>query len=252
MRVFAGIIGLIWKVYILLIFSSTALLFYPLIVPFLFSEKVKKIAFRFFVAWSWVFRILTLYVVCRIENAKLPEGPCMIVANHASYLDIFLMPSLMARRPFIFLGKAELLRYPLIKTYFKYLNVPVYRDSKIKAARSIVQASQMVEKGWSVVVFPEGGILDAPKPSLHPFKPGAFLIAKSGSLPIVPVTFLNNFQLFSDPTELLGVAGPGISKVRIHQAISKEEVEHLSVQELSARCFRTIESALKDYYPEMK
>jgi 1-acyl-sn-glycerol-3-phosphate acyltransferase len=78
------------------------------------------------------------------------------------------------------------------------------------------------------------------------FKQGAFQLAKSLSIPIVPITFTNNHKLFSDPTELLGRAHPGISKVFIHEFISKDEVDRLSQNELTKRCFDTINAPILD------
>ena len=52
------------------------------------------------------------------------------MANHTSYLDIFLMYSILPKYPFVFLGKSEILSYPLIGTFFKDLNVPVDRKDK--------------------------------------------------------------------------------------------------------------------------
>ena len=252
LKVFAGIIGLVWKLYILIVFTLTALLFYPLITPLLTTTKNKKRAAKLFVWWSRVFRVLTFYPIKRVANAKLPDGPFIIVANHASYLDIFLMPSLFSRTPILFLGKAELLSYPLIKTYFENLHIPVFRGNRLKAAKSVVKAKNEIKEGWSIVIFPEGGIHDGPKPDLAPFKRGAFQIAKSAGVPIVPVTFLNNFQLFSDPTEILGLAGPGISKVIIHPFINVDEINEMEVEELRERCFTIINNSLIERYPHLK
>jgi 1-acyl-sn-glycerol-3-phosphate acyltransferase len=80
------------------------------------------------------------------------------------------MYSIFPKHPFLFLGKDEILTYPIIKTYFKGLNIPVYRKDKRKAAISFIQAKKAVRDGWSIVIFPEGGIPDENKPALIPFK----------------------------------------------------------------------------------
>lgn len=252
MKLFRGILGLIWKLYILIVFSITALLFYPFITVLLNSDKNKQKAFKLFVIWSWIVRIVCLYFVRKIENNQLPDGQCVIVANHASYLDIFLMPSLFPNKPFLFLGKAEILKYPLLRTYFKRLNIPVYRDNKLKAARSIVQAIEEGRKGWSFVIFPEGGIPDDPHPYLGPFKSGAFQLAKSLETPIIPVTFVNNFLLFSDPEYILGPASPGLSKVHIHKAIPVSVIAESSLHELSDMTREVILKGLRQHFPELK
>ncbi len=250
MRKVLGIFGLCWKLHIGVTFVVTAIFFYPIIFPFLFSEKGKVRAFKLFVAWSWVFRILCLYFVKKVKNEKLPDGPYLIVANHISYLDIFFMYSIFPRQHFLFLGKSEILSYPLIKTYFKRLNIPVYRGNRIKAAKSLVHAAREVKKGWSMVIFPEGKIPDE-NPKMARFKAGAFQLAKTVNLPIVPVTFTNNHLLFSDPTFILGPARPGVSKVHVHQFIPAEKVAELDQEELIKECFDLVNQPIIDRYGEL-
>jgi len=251
-RTLVGILSLLWKLYIAFIFAVTALLFYPLIAPQLSSESGKRRAFRLFVVWSWVVRLLCLYFVDKKLNNPLPQAPYIIIANHASYLDIFLMHSLLSKNRFLFLGKSEILSYPLIKTYFKRMNIPVYRSSAVKSARALVIAAKEVKKGWSLVIFPEGGIPDDDNPRMVPFKEGAFQLAKSLNIPIVPVTFTNNYRLFSDPSQVFGPARPGISHVYIHPFISAEEVKSMSKNELSARCFDLVNGPLLECHPHLR
>ena len=252
MKLIVGIPGLIWKLYIAVIFTVTAIFFYPFIRPLLGTTKGQRRAFRVFVTWSWTFRILCLYGVRRVESNPLPEGPYIILANHSSYLDIFLMYSILPGHPFLFLGKSELLQYPLIRAYFKRMNIPVFRNNRVKAARSLMHAAKEVKNGWSIMIFPEGGIPDDDHPRMIPFKTGAFQLAKNLKVPIVPVTFTNNYKLFSDPTNILGRAHPGISKVYIHEYISAESIAEMTDQELKLKCFEIINGPLLQTHPELK
>lgn len=252
MKVLLGVMGLIWKLYIAVIFAITALLLYPIIRPQLGSDKGRKRAFKVFVAWSWMFRILCLYGVKRVKSEPLPKAPYIILANHASYLDIFLMYSILPNHPFLFLGKSELLAYPIIKAYFKHMNIPVFRRSRVKAAKSLIRASQEVKNGWSIMIFPEGGIPDKQAPKMIRFKDGAFQLAKNLKLPVVPITFTNNYKLFSDPSEILGVARPGLSRVYIHETISPEKVEEMEVSELRKYCFEIINGPILEEHPHLE
>ena len=250
MKFVLGVIGLLWKLYILVIFTITAIFFYPIIRLQLGSMEKQRKAFKAFVAWSRVFKVLCFYGVKKIQSSPLPQGPYLILANHSSYLDIFLMYSVMPDHPFLFLGKSEILKYPLIRAYFKRMNIPVYRNDKLKSAKAFIKAKSEVKNGWSIMIFPEGGIPDE-NPKMIPFKNGAFQLAKSLHVPIVPITFTNNFELFSDPTHILGRAHPGISKVHIHQYISSEEVANMEIAELSQKCFDIINQPILDEYPEL-
>jgi 1-acyl-sn-glycerol-3-phosphate acyltransferase len=250
MKVFAGIIGFIWKCWVAIVFFVFAILFYPFFLVLVANEKWKKGGFYIYILWSWMIRIFCLYGVKKVRRSPLPPAPYIIISNHSSYLDIFLMYSIFPKNPFLFLGKGEILSYPIVRTYFKSLNIPVHRKDRGKAAKSFIQAKKEAENGWSLVIFPEGGIPDHHNPKMMPFKDGAFKLAKSLSMPIIPLTFTNHFHLFSDPTHLLGPAHPGISRVYIHPTITPDEMADLSVKELKELCFERINEPLRKEYPE--
>jgi 1-acyl-sn-glycerol-3-phosphate acyltransferase len=105
---------------------------------------------------------------------------------------------------------------------------------------------QAIKDGWSLVIFPEGGIADDHLPQMMPFKNGAFKLAKQAQVPIVMVTFLDHFHLFTDPGKILGSAGPGISRVIFHPIIELSEINKMTLEELKNHCFQTIESPLRE------
>lgn len=240
MKTIRGILGLLFKIYVGAIFLLTLLIFYIPIFILLTRESWKKKAFTVHIVWCYAFRILACFHVSYKKCGKLPEGPYIIIANHASYLDIFIMYSIMPKHPFLFMGKSEILKYPLMKTLFKRLNIPVFRKDRVKAAKSFIQAKKALANGWSIIIFPEGTIPDENHPHMIPFKEGAFKLAKSAKVPLVPITFTNNYYLFSDPECILGPARPGISHVYRHDYISVETVEKLSAEELMQLAFDII------------
>lgn len=244
MNTIKGVLGFIYKIYIALVFIFSLLLYYLPILLLKQSEKTKKKAFTVFWLWSWTVRIFAMVHVRFVKRVKLPDGPYIIISNHASYFDIFLMYSIFPEHEFLFLGKSEILDYPLVKTFFKGLNIPVFRKDRLKAAKSFVQAKKAIEQGWSLIIFPEGGIPDDNLPNMKEFKEGAFKLAKAAKVPLVPVTFMNHYKLFSDPDKLLGEAHPGISKIYQHDIIDVETIEKLSVLELKDFCFSLIASKL--------
>jgi len=252
MRIVTAPFSLLWKLHIAIVFLLTTILFYPLILPFLFSEKSKKHSFKFFVAWSWCVRIFCFYFVVKKLDNPLPKGPYIIIANHMSYLDIFLMPSIFPKNRFLFLGKSEILKYPLIKTYFKRLNIPLFRKNPIKSAKALIRSKQEMKKGWSLIIFPEGSIPDVDLPKMIEFKEGAFQLAKSCRAPIVPVTFTNNHKLLSDPSHVFGPARPGNSYVHVHPFITVDEVKSLTKSELKDKCFDLIKGPIAKQYPDLQ
>ncbi|MGB0165544.1 MAG: lysophospholipid acyltransferase family protein, partial [Luteibaculum sp.] len=123
------------------------------------------------------------------------EGVKIYCPNHSSYLDIIVC-YLVIPHKFLFLGKAELLRWPLFRIFFKHMDIAVNRGNKLQAARSVVQCGKALKTGWSLVIFPEGTI-SKKAPELFPFKPGAFKIAEQFNVDIVPVSFVGNWRVLN-------------------------------------------------------
>lgn len=233
----------LWKLYIGIMFAITLVLFYPIFLIFLSNETLKPYTFKLNVFWSRLMRMLCFYGV-EVEGGSIPkDSPFILCANHTSYLDIFLMYSAFPDHKFLFMGKSEILSYPLIKTFFKRLNIPVYRNNRIKAARSFIQARKEMKNGWSIVIFPEGGIPDE-TPYVIPFKDGAFQLAKAANVGIQAITFVDNYYLFSDPENIFDGAMPGLSRILVHSFISKEEVLEKTSKELNEKTYQFISSPL--------
>ena len=252
MRWIIYILSFFWKIYIAIIFCVFAVLLYPVFILLLSVKKWRKKTFNVFTFWSWVIRVLCFYPVKRIIDSPIPKGPYIVVANHTSYLDIFLMYSILPKYPFVFLGKSEILSYPLIGTFFKDLNVPVDRKNKKKSRKSYFEAIKKVEQGYSLIIFPEGGYGSKGLPKMRPFKQGSFRLAKTLNVPLIPITFTNNFKLFSDPTLFKATAHPGFVRTYIHPHISVEEIQKMEISELCDYCFDIINAPLLKEYPHLK
>lgn len=232
-----------WKLYIGIAFVVTLLLFYPIFILLLSYEQLRKYTFPMNVFWSRVMRVLCFYAIEVDGEVKRKKEPFIICANHTSYLDIFLLYSVMPNNRFIFMGKSEILSYPLVKTFFKRLNIPVDRSDRIKAARSFIQARNAMQKGWSIVIFPEGGIPEE-TPYLIPFKNGTFQLAKATKVGIQPVTYVNNYYLFSDPETIFRPAMPGLAFIAVHPFISAEEVSAKNIDELNKKVYDAVNRCL--------
>jgi 1-acyl-sn-glycerol-3-phosphate acyltransferase len=70
--------------------------------------------------------------------------------------------------------------------------------------------------GFSVCIFPEGGVPDDVEILLDSFKDGAFRLAIEHNIPIAPMTFHDNKRRFS--YEFFS-GSPGKMRVKIHKII---------------------------------
>ena len=167
----------------------------------------------------------------------------IICANHKSYLDIVLM-YLVIDHDFAFLGKAELLKWPVLRFFFKRgIDIPVYRGSRTKAAKCIALAHQEIKRGRSVVIFPEGG-WDNSETQMRKFKNGAFQLAIDTGCPILPVIFKNNYDLFTDLTDFSGNSKPGYANAVVHHPISTDQLSRKDLVTLKDKTFNVIQQEL--------
>jgi len=232
----------VYKVYFALVFFGSLVLLY---VPFrilLFRPKRYQKAFKLKRAWAFFLQVAT-GTPLRIERrAVLPPAPYIICCNHSSYLDIVQMYNVVPEY-FLFIGKYELLRWPLFNMFFKGMNIAVNRGSHVEAAKAFRRAAKALDRGTSLAIFPEGTI-PGTTPRMKPFKDGAFKLAIEKQVPIVPVTFLDHWRLFGEPTDVMSRARPGIARAVVHPAIPTQGLTMDDLVDLRAQVFRTIETPL--------
>jgi 1-acyl-sn-glycerol-3-phosphate acyltransferase len=120
-----------------------------------------------------------------LENID-PQKSYILVSNHQSTFDILAFLGYLPIQ-FRWTAKAELFRIPFMGWAMSRIGyIPIERSSPKKAYRSMLRAAEVVRKGMSVIIFPEG--TRSPNGNLQPFKKGVFLIALKSQAPILPIT----------------------------------------------------------------
>jgi len=115
---------------------------------------------------------------------RIPEGQCVIVANHASYLDGLVMTAALPPR-FGFVIKREMSQVPLAGLLLKRLGSQfVERFHKHRGAADARRMMRTAANGHSLVFFPEGTF--SLRPGLLKFHTGAFVTAARAGCPVVP------------------------------------------------------------------
>jgi 1-acyl-sn-glycerol-3-phosphate acyltransferase len=120
-----------------------------------------------------------------IDESLLPSGACVVVANHASYLDgIVLKAALPAR--FSFVIKKEFSRVPLAGLLLRRIGSEfVDRFNRHAGGMDARRLLKAADAGQALAFFPEGTFLA--EPGLGKFHSGAFAIAARVNLPVVPL-----------------------------------------------------------------
>jgi 1-acyl-sn-glycerol-3-phosphate acyltransferase len=112
------------------------------------------------------------------------RGGAVIVANHASLIDILVLFDLF--RPFKWVSKAENFKLPFIG-WNMHLNgyVPLKRGDRASVEAMLARCDELLEQGNPVLFFPEGTRTKDGR--LQPFKDGAFELAVRHGVPLVGV-----------------------------------------------------------------
>jgi len=157
------------------------------------------------------------------------DRPYIVCPNHTSNLDITAM-CILVKNEYCFMGKDELLDSFVTRLFFRTVDIPVKRESKMSSFRAFQKAVERIKQGISLIIFPEGAIAHHYPPVVNEFKSGAFRLAIELKIPIIPVTSLNTWQLFYDDGVKYG-SRPGICHIYVHKPI---ETAHLSIDDADA------------------
>jgi 1-acyl-sn-glycerol-3-phosphate acyltransferase len=136
---------------------------------------------------------------------RLPPGQCVVVCNHASYLDGIVLTAALPPR-FGFVIKREMARVPFAAALLKRLGSEfVERFDRQRGARDARRVLRNATQGHSLVFFPEGTFTRTP--GLLKFHTGAFASATRAHCPLVPVV-LRGTRRALPPSRALPRPGP--------------------------------------------
>ena len=204
--------------------------FYPFL--YFYSRKPERypVLNRYRKGFGWLSSALAgIFYRYRYQAPISWDRPYIVCANHTSNLDITAV-TLMMQGNFAFMGKEELVRNPVLGIFFKTIDIPVNRESKIASFRAFKKADEYLKNGMSMVIFPEGKIGNEYPPILHEFKNGPFRLAIEHQIPIIPIHIDHLWELMWDDGFKYG-SKPGVGTLWVHQPI---ETSGLSVEDADA------------------
>jgi long-chain acyl-CoA synthetase len=188
-----------------------------------------RLAIYYTLAWPATYLLAAPRIQGR-ENLCGMRGPVLVISNHVTYLDIaWVLPALPARlrhrlatamggerlarmrRPSndlnLFERFMERLSYYLVLSLFNVFPLP----QKSGFLQSFSFAGNLADRGWSVLVFPEGQTtVDG---TMLPFRAGIGLLAKQLRIPVVPIRLSGLYdmrkaeRLFARPGHVRAVIG---------------------------------------------
>jgi long-chain acyl-CoA synthetase len=170
--------------------------------PWNWAMQAGRVAFIELVLRPVVWLLGAPRVVC--DGAELPDAPVLVIANHVTAYDgaliLYALPAKMRRRVAAAMS-GEMLddmrrarnqantvanyfgpaAYWLLTALFNVFPLPRARGFR----RSFAHAGEAMDRGYSVLIFPEG--TRSRDGRIHAFRPGIGLLATQSRVPIVPV-----------------------------------------------------------------
>lgn len=186
----------------------------------------------FVTRWVWTPVLCAVSgVVVRLhgkENILMNETR-VYAANHASQFDIVAMCRVMPLTLF-YIVKMELKKIPIVGWYIYLLgHIFVDRKNHESAQQSMRAAAKKIKEGKNIISFAEG--TRSKTGELLMFRRGPFIIAKEGSIDVVPVAIQGSHHVLPSGSFVIR---SGVINIYIGSAIKFSEYQNMSVEELAA------------------
>ncbi|RCK57713.1 putative 1-acyl-sn-glycerol-3-phosphate acyltransferase [Candida viswanathii] len=139
-----------------------------------------------------------------IKNGHyLRDLPAIVVSNHQSALDIFVLGQIF--QPGYTVTSKKSLKYVPFLGWFMALSGTFFLDrSKSAAARKVLNSAliQLKDNGRALFIFPEGTRSGFEELDMLQFKKGAFHLAREAGIPIIPVVVSNTSPIFNSKRKI--------------------------------------------------
>lgn len=220
MKIFKFPFWILYRIWFYILVTLPILLLFPLLLISILKEEWYPYFFKLARLWAKIILVGMGFHWSIHKNQEMdPLKSYMFIANHTSMADIMLM-LVTVKNPFVFVGKAELAKMPIFGFFYKRTCILVDRSSEKSRKAVFLRAQKRLNQGLSICIFPEGGV-PYEDIIMDDFKDGAFRLAISHQIPIVPITFLDNKKRFS---YVFFSGSPGKMRVVLHKFLSTENL----------------------------
>ena len=207
--------------------------------------RMRRVGEALIQLWSRAFLLVPpmSYTVTGTEHIE-PGTQYFFLSNHLSNFDVPLLFRAIPT-PIRYLAKKELYKIPV---FAQALNVAgIVKIDRGAGARSYAAINEGVarakENGYSLIVFPEG--TRSRDGDLHPFKKGAFRMAISTQLPVVPVTVNGTWEVWPPGSKLFY---KGSASVVIHEPIPTAGMTAKDINVLRTKVYDVVEAQFRTLY----
>ncbi len=174
-----------------------------------------------------------------LEN--IPEGPVVFVSNHQGNFDIPIFGTAIPTHQLAFVAKASLKKLPFYGNWIRDIrSVFMEREDARAALKAIQEGVDLLKKGFSLVMFPEG--TRARSSNMAEFKKGSLRLATKAGVPVVPVTLNGSYKAFEEK----GLVCPCEVDFYIHPAIDTASLSKVEANDLAATVEQIVRTKLEE------
>jgi 1-acyl-sn-glycerol-3-phosphate acyltransferase len=139
---------------------------------------------------------------------KIPEGACVCIANHASYLDGPILTAALPAR-FTFVVQDGAAHWPLLGKTIQKMGVTfVNRQDARAGAKQMRELISRLQGGESFAIFPEGTFVA--ESGILPFKKGGLAMAQKAGVPLVVAAIVGSRNILAEGQRWIGYGPPTI------------------------------------------
>ncbi len=152
------------------------------------------------------------------ENLKGFKGPAIFIGNHSSHMDFFVLFQALPERfrlrtawggaadRWFLKGRKGLKRQP----WYMTLTMNVFPVQRGGGRGALSYAEELIDKGWSLVIFPEGTRTTTGK--FGQFRHGVSILALAKNLPVVPI-WMDGLREMRPKGSTETLPGPALARI---------------------------------------
>ncbi|MEI2765403.1 MAG: HAD-IB family hydrolase [Dermatophilaceae bacterium] len=171
------------------------------------------------------------------------DRPAVFLINHQSALIDLLVGATVLREDVTALAKKEIKQMPVVGPMMGYAQFAfVDRADSTQAREALKEALDLIERGVSVVVAPEG--TRSYTPEVGAFKKGAFYLAREAQVPVIPIVVRNSGQIMWRDNK---TARPGRIEVAVKEPFRVEGTGQQPIDRATALMHRLYVDSLESW-----
>lgn len=176
-----------------------------------------------------------------LENIA-QDRPQIFVANHSGLHDIL---SLAAYLPiqFRWIAKKSLFNVPFMGWHMRRSGyIAIDRENPRSAAKSIIEAAEVIRNGVNAIAFPEG--TRSRTGALGNLRSGAFSLALRTNVPLIPITLDGSYRVIAPKT--LQVNPGTVIRIKINRPIDLSSYRSGEKRRLMEEVFQIMNRGLQE------